>query len=475
MTYNVPKSLQQLSEEGHSPLHIQELNAGRIYISYGGGVDQNALPFGSTSTRFDWIELNVTPNPADKINMTAVEQVGIAMRIETFGPSDELLGTLGSANSDTIFNALQQIPGGPQATIRDAKGEILRVLSPQKLPSVKPGVSYPPLTPYMQSMAGQTITLRTARGGVASRYSGSFAADGSIVLSGLTDPPGEAPATIPVSAAELAQDIYTGEGTPNSLEGAIRRDLLVGFVTGLWGGGYGNDAGAFCDNAQTNSLGPFCPTWWTKPVFGDARAGLSSFPTCEQYAAVLSQYSETFAHPFTERYAEPEIPIVEDEGTAVGAAKLTILPDSGSAMPASGGNADCGAAPPASGPAAPAASTAPPPGPSRVRVKALRLFKKGRVSGRRAKVGRVACSGRCGQVKLIARKGRKVIGRGRYALKGAKGFLTLRLTNQGRRLLAHRRRLKAKVAVWVRPPGGASAHRARTVTLVKKPARRRHR
>src|SRR5262249_46400988 len=114
LEYNVPKTLRQLAEEGHSPLEVNKLVAGRVYVSYGEGVDQNALPFASDEVRFDWIELNVTANTADQVNLTAVEQVGIGMRIETFDSSSQLLGELGSANSDTIFAALQQIPGGPQ-------------------------------------------------------------------------------------------------------------------------------------------------------------------------------------------------------------------------------------------------------------------------------------------------------------------------------------------------------------------------
>lgn len=463
MEYNVPKTLQQLEEADHNPLDIQELGAGRIYISYGAGVDQNALPFASTSTRFDWVELNVTPNPADQINLTAVEQVGIGMRIETFGPSSQLLGELGSANSDTIFAALQQIPGGPQATIRNAGGEILRVLSPQKLPAVAPSAAYPPLIPYMQSMAGKTITLRTARGGVASHYTGTFAADGSIVLSGSTDPAGEAPATIPVSAAELASDIYTGENTPNSLEGNIRRDLLVGFVTGLWGGRYGNDAGAFCANAQINALGPFCPTWWTQPVFGAARAGLEPFPTCEQYAAVLSQYSDTFAHPYTERYAKPEIPIVEDNGTAVASAKLTILADSGNAQPVAGGNANCGAAAPAPAPAAPAAPAA---AKDSARVKP-RFFAKAKLRGRSAKVARLTCSVPCGRVKAVAKLGKRVVARSSSRMARVSGPVKVKLTGKGRKLLRKRDRLKVKISVWVTPPGEATARFQHRVKLVK--------
>lgn len=457
MENNVSKTLQQIEEEGHNPLDVQELNAGRIYISYGTGVDQNALPFASDTTRFDWVELNVTANPADQINLTAVEQVGIGMRIETFGPASQLLGELGSANSDTIFAALQQIPGGPQATIRNSKGEILRVLSPLKLPAVSPGASYPPLTPYMQSMAGKTITLRTARGGVASHYTGTFGSDGSIALSGTTDPTGEAAPTIPISAAELANDVYTGENTPNSLEGNIRRDLLVGFVTGLWGGRYGNDAGAFCANAQVNGLGPFCPTWWTQPVFGDARTGLEPFPACEQYAAVLSQYSDTFAHPYTERYAKPEIPVVEDAGTAVDSAKLTILPDSGNAQPVSGGSANCGAATPAPKPG---------PGPAKTSVKA-RFLTKAKLKGRTAKVGRLTCSTPCGMVKAVAKQGRKVIARSSSRMAKVNGPVKIRLTGKGRKYFNSHAELTVKVSIVVTPAGEGATRAAHKVKLSK--------
>jgi hypothetical protein len=457
MSNNVSKSLQQLEEEGHNPLDVQEMVAGRVYISYGAGVDQNALPFASTTTRFDWVELNVTSSSADQINLTAVEQVGIGMRIETFGPSSQLLGELGSANSDTIFAALQQIPGGPQATIRNAKGEILRVLSPLKLPAVVPGLSYPPLTPYMQSMAGKTITLRTARSGVASHYTGTFAPDGSIALSGSTEPGGEAPATIAISAADLASDIYTGANTPNSLEGSIRRDLLVGFVTGLWGGRYGNDAGSFCTNAQSNVLGPFCPTWWTQPVFGDARTGLEPFPTCDQYAAVLSQYSDTFAHPYTERYAKPEIPIVEDGGVAVDSAKLTILADSGGAQPVAGGNANCGAAapPPSSGPTKTAA---------KVKVSFLA---KAKLRGRTAKVARLTCSVPCGQVTVVAKQGQKVIARSKSRMAKVSGPVKMRLTGKGRKAMKARDELRVKVTVWVTPTGQGTSRSTHSVKLAK--------
>ncbi len=456
MVKNVSKTLEDIPGE---TLEIEELKAGRIYISYGAGVDQFDLPFASNTTRFDWVELNVSANPADKINLTAVEQVGIGMQIETFGPSSEPLESLRSANSDTIFAALQQIPGGPQATIRNAGGEILRVLSPQKVPAVIPGVSYPPLTEYMKSMAGKTITLRSHRGTTASRYAGAFAADGSIVLSGVTEPPGEAPATISVPAAELATDIYTGENTPDSLEGNIRRDLLVGFVTGLWDGKYGNDAGAFCTNALGSGLGPYCPTWWTQPVFGDARSGLEPFPTCDQYAAVLNQYSETFAHPYTERYARPEIPIVEVGSTPVASAKLTILADSGSAQPDTGGNADCGAtqAAPSAGPAPKHPSTA------------LHLRKKAKVMhGRVVKVGWVSCPSACGRVKSIAKHGKRVIARGKAKIAKPYGPLKLKLTKPGKRILHKKHKLKVAINVWVKSPGEKSVHRHGKLILIER-------
>ena len=95
---------------------VNKLVSGRVYISYGKGVNLS-VPF-TSPTRFDWAELTVIPSSSDVANLTAVDQFGIGMRLATFNGSGQKLETLGSANSNTVFDALQKIPGGPGATIR---------------------------------------------------------------------------------------------------------------------------------------------------------------------------------------------------------------------------------------------------------------------------------------------------------------------------------------------------------------------
>lgn len=477
MEFGVPKPLDEAN-----PLTINTLKSGRIYISYNTPVHESELYtlFRST-TRFDWVELTVTPDPTDKANLTAIEQSGIGMRLDTFGAGKHL-EELGSANSDTIFQALQQIPGGPAATVRNGD-EIVRVISPSKA-ATYPDLAdaYPDLGDYVRSLSGQTISLHTAFFGtssfVTSTYSGTFAPDGSIVLTGTSNPAGQAPAQISFQGDQLIADVETGEGTPNTLEGTIRRDVLSGFSAGFWGGKYGNNAIDFCTDPNTTSQGTWCPKGFNQPAFGDARASLSPFPTCEQYAAVINKYADVYGNPYSDASGKVQIGIAQPGHKGeVETLRLTILPDSGSAMPVNSGNPNCGAAAPAPPPAAPpAASTAAPPAASTAaRVKLFKLFKKGRVKGRRARVGRIVCAGPCGRVKLIAKKGRRVIGRARYSLKGAKGPLTLRLTGAGKRLLSHRRRVKLRVLVWVTPSGGRTLRRQRKVLLIEKSGRKRHR
>ena len=461
MSNNVPKTLSEMGGE----LTINKLISGRVYVSYGSPVNALALPF-SSGPRFDWAELTVTPVPEDKANLTAVDQFAIGMRMETLNGSGEVQETLGEANSDTMFAALQQIPGGAQATVRDSSG-ILRILSPLQTNA------YPDLGEYVRSMAGQTITLHTAYYGspfTVTEYSGTFAPDGSIPLHGTTNPSGMAPGTISIEGNRLIEDIYTGNETPNNVEGAIRRDLLAGFSTGLWGGKYGNDALSFCTNPLLKPEGWICPDGFNQPAFGDARASLSPFPTCEQYAAVINQYSDSYGNPYSDASKNTTVSLDQSN---VAKLRLTILADSGNAQPVHSGNPNCGAAAPAplaSGGAA-AASTA-----GRVKLlKLLKLFKKAQVKGARTQVGWVVCAGGCGRVKLLAKKGRKVLGRSGAVVKGGKAALTLRLTKSGQRLLARKRRLKATVTVWVTPPGGQTTRLQQTVLLIEKARKHRRR
>jgi hypothetical protein len=445
MANNVPK---KLSEIGGGELTVNKLVSGRVYIAYGAPVHEGE-PF-SSQTRFDWAELTVHPDPADVANLTAVDQFAIGMRMEALNGSGQTLETIGTANSNTVFNALQQIPGGAGATVKNGQGEIVRILSPLH------SGAYPTLGPYVKSMAGQTITLHTAFYGTpftTTEYQGTFAADGSIALHGTTNPGGAAPATIEIPGSELIANIYTGANTPNDAEGAIRRDLYSGFSAGFWGGKYGNDALSFCTDPNTTAQGSWCPHGFNQPAFGEARASLSPFPTCEQYAAVINQYSDSYGNPYSDASKKTTVSLNQANTKKL---RLTVLPDSGSAMPVSSGNPNCGAGTPA-----PAGG-----GSSAGRPK-VHFLKRAKVKRDRARVARLRCGTACGQIRAVAKRGKKVVAKVRRGkVKAAKPWVVLHLTKQGRRMLRRSHRLAARVNISVRPAGGKWARYHHRVKLV---------
>ncbi len=352
------------------------------------------------------------------------------MRLDTFNGSGGHLETVGAANSNTIFAALQEIPGGPQSTVRDGNSNILRVLSPLH------SSAYPDLGEYVRSLAGETISLHTAFFGspfTTTHYSGTFAPDGSIVLNGTTNPIGAAPPQIAISGSELIEDIYTGANTPNNVEGAIRRDLLAGFSSGFWNGRYGNDALSFCTDPIVDAQGSYCPHGFNRPGFGEARSALSPFPTCEQYAAVINQHSDVYGNPYSD--ASKKVAVALDQPVDSGeVAKLQ------------------------------------PDDPARLRQRAagrrrqLRLRRR-RARGRRGRreaagpaprrarqgqvpqalaarrrpipLGRVICPGGCARVIATAKSGRTTVARGRRRGAASNRVLVLKLTKAGRRAAVH--------------------------------------
>jgi hypothetical protein len=133
-----------------------------------------------------------------------------------------------------------------------------------------------------------------------------------------------------VKGTQLIADIPTGGNTPNTAQGAIYRDLLVGFATGLWGGKYGNDDLGFCTNPASDPLGPWCPTGFNKPAFGDARPAPAPYATCEQYAAVINSLSDAYGNPYSDAAKPVQISLRQPgDGGPVAALRLTILPDTG--------------------------------------------------------------------------------------------------------------------------------------------------
>jgi hypothetical protein len=425
--YNVPGIPQdepvKLSDIAAGKFNIEELVSGRVFVSYGAGVHLGEVL--TSPTRFDWAELTYKGEPGDVANLTAVDQIGIGMKLESVNSSGATLETLGDANSDTIFNALQQIPGGPQSTIRNGKGEIIRVLSPAH------SSAYPQLGEYVRSLAGQTLTLHTglfqSPFGV-SEYHAAIAPDGTITLTGnyeaesaLTEPP---PSTITLPAAQVLNEIYAPTTQANNFEAAIKRDLYAGFNTGLWGGKYGNNAIGFCDNAQPKLHGEICPEGFNVPSFGESRTTFPPFATCDQYAAVINQYSDSYGAAYSDASKKVTVSLNPAQTTKL---RLTILPDSGNAMPQHSGNPNCGA-----GPAIPIAAPAEPVKPNAV----ARFLKHAKLKHGQFPLGRIVCDGGCARASVVAKLGKKVVARGKWKGAAADRRLKLKVTKAGARLLA---------------------------------------
>ncbi|MBS1890268.1 MAG: hypothetical protein JST59_03180 [Actinobacteria bacterium] len=439
-----------LSEIPGQEATIDRLISGRVYVSYGAPVQEGVTL--SSPTRFDWAELTVTPAPADAANLTAVNQFAIGMRLTTLGAGGEALESVGSTYADTIFAALQGIPGGPESTVRAADGEVLRVLSPDNV-----GSAYPLLTEYVDSMQGQTITLHTPffKPGerTTSEYTGTFGAEGAITLNGTKRVEGGAVEPAPpilVPAGELVGQIYTGGNTPNTFEGAVRRDLLAGFSLGLWGGRYGNDAIDFCTDRQANTLGEWCPHF-DVPAFAEARTTPAPFPAYEQYAAVIDQYADVYGNPYSD--ASKKVTVVLDQ-SRVKTLQLTILPDS-PPVPSPATPGDSTGRGPASASPGPAKASSPGPAPTPASEASFKRLKRVKLVRDKLKVGTIDCEGACGRIvaTLRPRKGKGVLAGETVTVRSARHALVLKPTKRLERLLAHRHFAAAKLTVTVTQPG----------------------
>lgn len=274
---------------------------------------------------------------------------------------------------------------------------------------------------------------------------------------------GQAQQSFTVPGDELITDIETGGGTEeNDLESAMRRDLYAGFSIGMWGGRYGNDALSFCPVPATNAdlKGAWC-SHFDKPAFGDARLELSPYPTCEQYAAVINQYSDSYGNPYNDASKKVAVGLNPNKTKTL---KLTVLPDSGNAQSQSSGNPNCGAGSPSAAPSSAPVAPAPTAGTT---VK-FHLLKKAKLLRRgKFKVGGVFCSAACGRVRALARRGKKVLARELVKRSGPKRPLVLKLTRFGRRIVAHHRKLKVRLDVWATPPGQATRHARRPLFLIR--------
>ncbi len=445
----------QLSSIANNSFTIGDINAGRLFVSYDQGVGP-AEPI-TTPIRNDKIEFT---NPG-VVNLTSVDYFGIPIDVQTLNSGGTVIDTLAyRCHTSTILPKLQGIAGVTGAQINTTGGNFARFLSPQ----IDPPASYPLMTGYLASMTGKTITVDSTYYGkplTTTNYTGTFAADGSITLTGtITTPSTSSTVTgqpLAISGAQLLQGIYTGNGSytvggqpaavsDNDVYAVIYRDVAAGFALGYWGGKYGNSTSSW------KGQPPFAAAWNTPPAFT---------PYFNQYAQIIGEYSDSYGFSFSDVGPAPVQAGLDSE---VATMLVTIDSDSGPQVPGCVGQAT----PPTSAPT-PSAPVA-----KKKRAKAVVLTGRLRIDRRGRARLKIRCTGDpCkGEVVMTVRRreGRKlktiVVGRARIAVPERRTrFVFMPLTRAGRTLLD-----RARHGMWTRSSvilGPRSRHYRSSVRSVK--------
>jgi hypothetical protein len=137
----------------------------RIYFSYG----DNSMPKSAIlnpidpnvkNIRYDWVELTYTGDPADCANLTAVNQLGIPMMLETFCNSTKVQN-VGYKNSfNTLRDNLWSL--NPKAFIGENDKTFIRVVSPNNGNDThaKSWAEVSDFKSYLNSLAGKTFELK---------------------------------------------------------------------------------------------------------------------------------------------------------------------------------------------------------------------------------------------------------------------------------------------------------------------------
>ncbi len=302
----------------------------RIYISYGAGLNFNALPQ-KTGPRYDWVEITYTGPSGDSVcNLTAIDQFGICLSL-TAKTNTTTIGTLGWKNSgSTIISGMKS--SFPKAIVEktnaQGKKEFVRVLGPAKSQTILPG-AYPSTiwNNYLNSLLGKSVTIKGRYYGAPNLnydYSGKFQSDQTLTLTGTislypgqtgTIPPndsitilGPKPTATPPSGQHqwsFAEQIYAAVGPyfrnqnlntyhtagENNVYSAIYRDLIVALQLGYVGGKYGNSSN----------------NWKGQPAFAQARNNPDGF--YNHYASQINTYSggEIYGFPFTDHASNTQL------------------------------------------------------------------------------------------------------------------------------------------------------------------------
>lgn len=310
--------------------------SGRIYIGYknkpntgnSGIIDPKDNP----NTRFDWVELTYTGDINDKANLTAVNQLGIPMKLETQDNSGNTIQSIGYKDSfNTLINKLKT--KNSKAFVYGSSGEFIRVLAPNT-DNIQ-GKSWSTINNYnnyLNTIKSKTITIKGSYYGdpvqhypaVDYDYNATFASN---ILTLTENSGSHTKGTIKLDVAKLPDAITNcdidftvsggnqkpGAGTQkvgtNSVYSAIIRDFFVGFNVGFYGctklpsGCY--DSSKWLSTASNGERVPIPGT-----IFNNSSGDYN------YYAKIVNQSTNAYSFPFQDYlgsvfvslYADPSKP-----------------------------------------------------------------------------------------------------------------------------------------------------------------------
>jgi hypothetical protein len=357
-------------------LDITSVTGGKLLLSLGTVLPNDNPTFQNNSggddgweIRWDKVELSLIPGQVSSINLTSTDFYGLDLQVQTFATSttmvpaatlswqqgaDQLFPTLaGFANNGTDV-AVPGPPGSDGVNVPGVGSNVLRVIAPSTIPPASAAPLIADMQDYINNVetAGivtniQDVYSNSSTVGPPSMLTqhltftatvpSSGAMAGDLVMVGSGDEIGaNQTIDIPDAAAGIisVNPTFYVNGTAdtfanNDAYGVVVRDILAGFNAGLVGSSAINPNSGTADLTYAQSIDGF-PNgdtanayWFPVPIgFGFAQAQPGNPGFYNQFAALISQHSDSYGFPFTDVLAAPLASL-----NNVDHVDITILPD----------------------------------------------------------------------------------------------------------------------------------------------------
>lgn len=341
---------------------INNYTGGRIYFSVGqpinnsngGQPETSNASVSSYSQRWDWVETTINGNSFDTMNLTTIDQFGVALRIDTLknGQIQQTLTyktPLGYPNAEMI-NKLGALSNyNPATQLYDSTtGEFLRILGPSVTPN-----NYPSFDKYLDAIKTWQAADPSHTTTISDLYYGATpplghsgpqynqqtfkfdakidSATGDLIMKGtVSDPALAGEHTIRIAASELTNIGIYGANPLFSIDNAAPahqlNDVYYAAVRDYLAGlNFGFIASTVIDPATNQPLGiEESKDWWSSGLIFDAAQPTDPF--YNEWAQVVHEYSDSYGTPYSDRLTTGGKVQVTLDPSKVDTVRITILP-----------------------------------------------------------------------------------------------------------------------------------------------------